>query len=122
MRFLWSSVVALRNEQRVAPENSLIMLSFRVTFEALRRNRHQALNDRTDVPEQTKARSKEYRVTLGILRCRLRGRSYSIVTLTHSTGQHYGFASIGGSSHENSLRSGYVLTLFRLNGTDIVYF
>ena len=35
------------------------------------------------------------------LRCGRRGRSYSIVTLTHSTGQYYGFAFIGGTSHKN---------------------
>ena len=33
------------------------------------------------------------------LRWWLRGRSYSIITLTHLTGQQYGCASIGGCSH-----------------------
>ena len=37
-----------------------------------------------DVPKQTKAKSEEYRVKLGRLRCGLRGRSYSIVTIAHS--------------------------------------
>ena len=40
-------------------------------------------------------------VKLGRIRRGRRGRSYSIVTLTHSTGQHYGLAPTGGRSHKN---------------------
>ena len=54
-----------------------------------------------DVPKQTKAKSVEYRVKLGGLCCGRRGRSRTIVTLSHSTG----LASIGGSNHENDLQS-----------------
>ena len=48
----------------------------------IRRNRYQALNYRR-CSEKTKAKSEEYRVKLGRLRCGIRGRLYFIVTLTH---------------------------------------
>ena len=81
------------------------LLILRVTFEAIRSDSKKSSlsveRRKEDVPKQTKAKSEEYRLSLGRLRCERRGCSYSIVTFTHSKGQHYGFASIGGSSHEN---------------------
>lgn len=53
-----------------------------------------------DVPKQTKAKSEGYGVKLCRTHCGQRSDWYFFATLTHSTGQQYGFASIGGSSHK----------------------
>ena len=77
------------------------LLIFSVKFKAIHRNCQKALNNQRCL-KQTKAKTKEYQVKLGRLCCGPGGYLFSIATLTHSTGQHHGFAYLGGSSHKNS--------------------
>ena len=81
---LSSSVRHYETNDKLAPKNSMITCQYSVShskrFEEIVTGRWTT----EDVPKQTKAKSEEYRVKLGRLRCGLTGRSYSIVTIAHS--------------------------------------
>lgn len=80
----------------------MIRCKFQATFEAIRRNCHQALKgwrcSKTSISQEQGISGK----TQG-LQCGLKGHLYPFVTLTHhhSTGQHHGLAFMGDSSHKN---------------------
>ena len=84
------------------------LLIFRVTLEAIRGNskKHHQLSVERPKLFRSKPKPRARKIWQNWISGKTgqRDRSNSIVTLIHSTGQHYGFAFTGGSSHKKQVK------------------